>query len=76
MPYRSKKELPKQVKNNLPEHAQEIYQDTYNNAEEYYSDPKRRDDPNEPIDRVAAKVAWGAIKKKYKKVGDEWIKRQ
>lgn len=75
MPYKSKKDLPKQVKNNLPEHAQEIYQEVYENAQEYYKTRSRRDDPNEPLDRVAAKVAWSAIKKKYKKSGDRWVRK-
>jgi cation transport regulator len=45
MPYKRKSELPKQVKNNLPEHAQEIYKEAYNNASEQYKNPgKRRGD--------------------------------
>lgn len=72
MPYKSKRELPKGVRNNLPLDAQEIYQDTYNNAEDYYSDKTKRKNPKESKEEVAAKVAWSAVKSKYKKVDDKW----
>ena len=35
MPYKSINELPKQVKDNLPKHAQEIYKEAYNNKSIY-----------------------------------------
>ncbi len=76
MPYRSKRELPKQVRNNIPEHAQEIFQDAYNNAEEFYSDPKKRKDKNESAEVVASKVAWSAVKKEYTKQGNKWVRRK
>lgn len=75
MPYKSKKELPKQVKGNLPEGAQEIYQDAFNNAEDFYADPKKRRNKSEDKDTVAAKVAWNAVKNKYEKKGEEWVKK-
>ena len=75
MPYRSKRELPKQVRNNIPEHAQEIYQDAYNSAEEFYSDPKKRRDRSDSPEEVAAKVAWSAVKKEYRKKEDSWVRK-
>ncbi len=56
MPYRSVRELPKSVKDNLPKHGQEIYKEAYNSAIEQYGEEER-----------AHKVAWSAVKKKYKK---------
>jgi cation transport regulator len=32
MPYKELKDLPEQVKDNLPKHAQEIYKEAFNNA--------------------------------------------
>lgn len=72
MPYKSKRELPKGVRDNLPLDAQEIYRDTYNNAEDFYADKSKRKDPNETKEEVAAKVAWNAVKSKYKKVDNRW----
>ena len=43
MPYDNVAELPKVVRNNLPEHAQEIYKEAYNHAlEEYGQNDKSR----------------------------------
>jgi cation transport regulator len=57
MPYDSLRELPKSVRDNLPKHAQAIYQAAYNNAwSEYHHDEER-----------AHKVAWAAVKNSYKK---------
>lgn len=74
MPYSSKKDLPKQVRDNLPEKAQEIFRKAYNNAYDEYSDPdKRRGD--ESREETANKVAWAAVKNEYEKKGDKWVKK-
>lgn len=66
MPYDSLHDLPENVRNNLPQHAQEIYLEAYNNAWEEYKDPEaRRDDASR--EEVAHRVAWAAVKKVYKK---------
>ncbi|GAB4187971.1 MAG: hypothetical protein Tsb0015_07440 [Simkaniaceae bacterium] len=66
MPYDSLDDLPKQVKDNLPEEAQKIYKEAYNNAyEEYASASKRKGSASR--EETAHKVAWNAVKKKYKK---------
>lgn len=73
MPYDSKSELPDSVRDNLPEKAQEIYKEAFNDAWERYKDPNERkgDDSRE---EVAHKVAWSAVKNQYTKSGDEWVR--
>lgn len=57
MAYKSIRELPESVRNNLPRHAQEIYQAAYNNAWEEYDHEEER----------AHRVAWAAVKQRYVK---------
>ncbi|HOD36167.1 MAG TPA: ChaB family protein [Syntrophales bacterium] len=74
MPYRTIAELPEPVKNNLPDHAREIYKDAFNHAWEAYSDPaKRRKGTSQ--EETARRVAWAAVKKVYEKIGDSWVKK-
>jgi cation transport regulator len=54
MPYKMITQLPDGVKNNLPKHAQEIYKEAFNSAEEQYGEESR-----------ARRVAWGAVEQKY-----------
>lgn len=70
MPYSSTSDLPDSVKNVLPRYAQEIYKEAFNSA---YEDYKKAEDWRGGDDReeVAYKVAWAAVKKKYKKGADE-----
>ena len=74
MPYDNLKDLPKSVGHVLPKHAQEIYLAAFNSAWEQYEDTKDRqgDDSQE---EVAHKVAWAAVKQKYKKDGDKWKRK-
>ena len=66
MPYDSISDLPDSVKDNLPKHAQEIYQEAYNSAWEQYDHEEER----------AHKVAWGAVKNDYEKNDDgKWVKK-
>ncbi len=66
MPYNTTKDLPENVRDNLPKHAQEIYLAAYNSAWEEYKDPKdRRGEAS--IEETAHKVAWAAVKQKYQK---------
>jgi len=71
MPYRTDAELPNNVKDNLPTHAQDIYREAFNNAWQEYEDVSKRHG-NESLEEVAHKVAWAAVKQKYEKVGNEW----
>jgi cation transport regulator len=62
MPYQSIEDLPDSVRNNLPKHAQEIYKEAFNHAYEEYANrgPEAREE-------TAHRVAWTAVKKKYRK---------
>jgi cation transport regulator len=55
------------VRDNLPKHAQEIYQAAYNSAWEEYNHDEER----------AHRVAWAAVKRSYEKDerDGEWRKR-
>lgn len=65
MPYERITELPKGVKNNLPKHAQEIYKEAFNSAEEQYGEESR-----------AHRVAWSAVERKYEKnENGNWVSK-
>ncbi|MFP4098891.1 MAG: putative cation transport regulator ChaB [Alphaproteobacteria bacterium] len=75
MPYKTLKELPDGVKNNLPVHGQEIYQAAYNSAWDQYKDPDDRYN-DASREEVAHRVAWSAVKNEYKKDEDgNWVKK-
>jgi cation transport regulator len=67
MPYEKLNDLPDSVRDNLPKHAQEIYQAAYNSAWEEYNHDEER----------AHRVAWAAVKRSYEKDerDGEWRKR-
>jgi cation transport regulator len=76
MPYNSLDELPDSVRDNLPNHAQEIYMKAFNNAWDEYADPEdRRGDASR--EETSHKVAWAAVKNVYKKDEEsgEWKKK-
>ncbi len=75
MPYSSISELPDAVRDHLPEHAQVIYKEAFNNAWDEYADKdERRGD--ESREEAAHRVAWAAVKKKYSKGADgDWHAR-
>jgi len=56
VPYEQITQLPKGVRNNLPKHAQEIYKEAFNSAEDQYEEEDR-----------AHRVAWSAVEQKYEK---------
>jgi cation transport regulator len=77
MPYDDNQELPKGVKNALPEHARTIYRKAYNSAWEEYADPEdRRGDQSR--EETASQVAWAAVKNTYEKDPDsgKWVKKE
>lgn len=76
MPYNRVSELPRGVKDNLPEHAQHIYKEAFNHALQQYKDPKERRDPKEDVETVAHQVAWAAVKKEYHKQGERWVRNR
>lgn len=65
-PYNRLTDLPEAVKENLPQHAQEIYRAAYNSASEQYDQEKR-----------AHQTAWSAVKNSYhKNESGEWVQDQ
>ena len=70
MPYATINELPPAL-HRLPTHAREIFRSTFNAAWQSYAD--RGADAREEI---AHRVAWAAVKKRYRKAGDFWVERQ
>lgn len=74
MPYNSTGDLPPEVKNKLPPHAQEIFVSAFNNAWEQYKDLDEKE-----REATAHKVAWGAVKQKYRKnvfgTGKAWVRK-
>lgn len=70
MPYRSKRELPENVRNVLPDHAQDIYKEAFNSAWDEYQDPSKRRGSADH-EEVAHRVAWSAVKQKYEKGSDD-----
>lgn len=74
MPYKRKSELPDPVRENLPEGAQRIFKEAYNSAWEQYKDPSDRKG-EASREEVANKVAWSAVKQKYKKEGGTWKRK-
>ena len=71
MPYASIDDLPPPIRAHLPPHAREIYLAAFNSAWTQYASrgPFERE-------RTAHRVAWTAVKHKYRKVGDRWIARE
>ena len=76
MPYSKKSDLPEQVKDHLPAHAQDIYKEAYNSAWDEYKSSKDRQG-NDSREEAAHKVAWSAVKKGGYEKGDDgdWHKK-
>lgn len=68
MPYKRIDQLPDSVRNHLPKDAQQIYKEAFNHAWEEYADREDRE-------ATAHKVAWVAVKKKYRKSGEKWVEK-
>jgi cation transport regulator len=63
--YKQITQLPDGVKNNLPKHAQEIYKEAFNSAEDQYGEESR-----------AHATAWSAVENKYEKnEKGNWVQR-
>jgi cation transport regulator len=66
MPYEKLTDLPERVRSNLPKHAQEIYKEAFNSAEEQYGEESR-----------AHRVAWSAVENKYEKNNQgNWVEKK
>ena len=69
---RTKKQI-----DSLPEHAQHIYKKAHASAIDQYQNPeKRRGGKRQSAEQVAHKTAWAAVKKQYKKKGNEWVRKE
>jgi len=66
MPYETLNNLPQNIRDILPEHAQEIYIEAFNNALKEYEDPNKRK-LGGLQEETAYRVAWAAVKKVYEK---------
>jgi len=47
----------------MPEHAQDIFREAFNSAWRTYG----------AREEIARRVAWAAVKRTYRKVGDDWV---
>jgi cation transport regulator len=66
LPYSSNEDLPPQVRDHLPAHAQDIFRAAFNAAHaEHENDPRQEE--------AAFRIAWAAVKKHYHKAGDRWV---
>jgi cation transport regulator len=70
VPYAVIEDLPPSLRH-LPPHAQQIFRAAFNSAWESYADrgPQRQEE-------TAFRVAWAAVKRRYRKIGNNWIERQ
>ena len=69
MPYATIDELPPAVRH-LPVHAQEIFRAAFYSAWDTYT--------NRGLigrEETAFRVAWAAVKKRYRKIGESWVER-
>jgi len=66
VPYASNGELPLSVRAHLPPHGQDIFRSAFNHAWETYGG----------VEEIAFRVAWAAVKTRYRKSGDHWIQRE
>jgi cation transport regulator len=69
VPYQTLDEMPPAVQD-LPLHAQEIFRAAFNAAWESYASrgPQMQE-------ATAFRVAWAAVKKRYRKIGDTWVEK-
>lgn len=69
---RTKKQI-----DSLPQHAQHIFKKAHGKAVKQYQNPaKRRGGKKQSAEEVAHKIAWSAVKRKYKKMGDKWMRKE
>jgi len=68
MPYATNEDLPHPIRAHLPAHAQDIYRGAFNSAWTNY-----RDRPAKEREEIAHRVAWAAVKRRYRKDGERWV---
>jgi cation transport regulator len=69
MPYATLGDLPTAVQH-LPDHAQGIFRAAFNAAWQSYADrgPQAQEE-------IAHRIAWAAVKKRYRKIDECWIEK-
>ena len=68
MPYQTNDDLPPSIRAHLPGHAQDIYRAAFNRAfADHAHDPRQEE--------AAHRIAWAAVKRRYVKVGADWVAR-
>jgi cation transport regulator len=67
MPYATIDELPPAVRH-LPVHAQKIFRSAFNAAWQSYADQG-----STAQEETAFRIAWAAVKKRYHKIGTDWV---
>ena len=65
MPYASNDLLPLPLRERLPPHAQDIFREAFNHAWDQYAHDEG----------AAFRVAWAAVKQRYEKRGNTWVRR-
>ena len=70
MPYTINADLPQSVRSHLPDRAQTIYREAFNSAWRSYAE---RGNPD--FEEIAHRVAWSAVKRRYRKLGTRWVPR-
>lgn len=75
MPYDTTADLPASVRDNLPDHALDIYKEAYNSAWTQYADAEdRREEAGR--EETAHRVAWAAVQQSYQKGAEgRWQRR-
>ena len=66
MPYRVNADLPPSVRDHLPERAQDIFREAFNDAFDRYQGDDAR----------AFRIGWAAVKRSYEKVDGVWMPRR
>jgi cation transport regulator len=76
MPYERLSDLPDSVRENLPDHAQEIYRAAFNSAWQQYDTPEERRS-GRSREETAHAVAWSAVEQKYQKdpQSGRWVEK-
>ena len=73
--YKSNSDLPDRVKDNLPDHAQDIYRAAFNSAWDQYDEPEERQE-GRTQEETAHAVAWSAVENKYEKNDNgAWVEK-
>jgi cation transport regulator len=74
VPYQSNDDLPEDVQDALPEHAQEIYREAFDSAWKAYDDAEDREGDSSR-EETAHAVAWSAVKEEYEKTDGKWQRK-